>query len=843
MREAASGFGSVNDTRKILVSVTAAQIVSLSGTWNVRSSDGSLQLVGTVPGCVHTDLRAANLMGDPHWRDEEKHQLWITEKDWIYERRFSVTEAFLEHEHVELVAEGLDTLTEIQINGNVLATTDNMFRCYRFPLNDRLKAGENSICVTFRSPLPLLAEKHAKRPLTTWNVNEAAYASRGYIRKMACSFGWDWGLMGATAGIWKPINLEAWDAAKLDNVRLQQVHEDGLVRLHVVPEFLGAPAANEQVRVIVEKDSAVVCDDAGPADKALTCTLTNPTLWFPNSLGSQPLYTVRILYTTGDGSVRGQLARRIGLRTLALVREADEYGESFTFSINGRKAFMKGANWIPAELYPSAVDRQRLRPLLVAARDSHMTMLRVWGGGIYESEDFYDLCDELGLLVWQDFAFACGSYPLDDPTFVENARMEAIDNIRRLRHRASLALWCGNNELEQGIVGGENYEDGRMPWKDYVAFFDGVLGATTAEYDGVTPFWPGSPHTPAPGDRLDFNDNNRGDTHMWSVWFGGKPFEAQRQWTTRFMSEFGFQSFPEMKTIEAFTEPEDRNLTSYIMDFHQRSGPGNKTILSYIASWFLMPNSLASTVTLSQLSQALCVEFATEHLRRIQPRSMGVLYWQLNDLWPAPTWSSIDYFGRWKALQHFARRFNEPLHVSLLEHTESTPQMAIHLSNQRLDSTEADVHWRVVTTSGVTVEQGSLRVLIPAQTNEEITRLDCETLIQKFGRRSLLFYSWAQRSEDSQTAIVMNSFSRPKHLTLEDPGLESQTVTHDETRVDITLQTQRPALWVRLSHPDPATEFSDNYFHLLPGQPKTISATTATAPTGPFVVESLISWS
>lgn len=831
------------------------RILDLAGRWELTEAGGGEPLPAQVPGCVHTDLIAAGRLPPLWWRDNELEHQWPCERDWTYTRTIDVDADLLARDRVWLRCDGLDTLAEITVNDVRVLSADNMHRIWEADLKPALRLGANTVRVQLRSVLPVIAAKDAERHLPAWNTYAEAFRGKSWVRKMACAFGWDWGPMVPTAGIWRGICVHAADHGRLEAVRVQQHHQSAGVTLAIT-------AAVEQFRddgltlhANAAIDGAVVATTKAAVDGPLALHVAKPQLWWPNGAGAQPLYTVRVELRAADGGVVDVWERRIGLRTLTLVREEDQWGESFAFAVNGVRLFAKGANWIPCDIFPSQVTRATYANLLGSAAEAGMNMIRAWGGGIYENDDFYDCCDELGLLVWQDFAFACATYPTFDPAFMANVRQEAIDNIRRLRHHPCIALWCGNNELEQGLVD-ETWTASAMSWPDYAKLFDRLLPDLVAAEHGEAPYWPCSPHSPY-GNRRNFNNDRCGDAHAWSVWFGGQSFESQREWTYRFQSEFGFQSFPEPRTVAAFTEPHERQLNSYVMDYHQRSKTqGNKTIFAYLLDWFLPPKDLDATLWLSQLTQALCVQYAAEHSRRIQPRMEGCLYWQINDMWPAATWSSIDVFGRWKALQHFAKCFFAPVLVSGLEDLRDDT-VAVHVSNHRPEPLRAEVRWRVTDAAGVELAAGHEPVTVASQTNVHATTIACAAFRRRLGTADRAACDLKQKAHGILgqfagdrdllvwTAVVadgevlsrnLTCFARPKHLLLTRPSITT-TVQADGDAFAITLRADRPALWTRLELRDTDVRFSDNFFHLdgqetitvrcVPGQPLSLTEVQA----------------
>ena len=788
--------------------VRAVETLDLGGeNWLLHRPGTGETYPARVPGCVHLDLVRAGVIPTLDWRDNEATQQWIDGEDWVYSRRFSLELGTLTAHRIELVCDGLDTLATVSINGAPVLEADNMFRVWRVDVLSLLRPGENKLEIAFHSTLPTIAQGQAQRRLREWNIYFDRHAGRGYVRKMACSYGWDWGPVAATAGIWKNICLERVRSARWQNVHIRQQHTPGSVVLQIGWESEGSGTGRFSLlrrgRLIAETSAAAV-------DGHAELYVAEPELWWPVDLGPQALYEFRATLTGADGAT-DVWERRIGVRSLRLVREPDASGETFFFEVNGRAIFCKGSNWVPHRILLPEITRSALRRLLEDAAGAHMNMLRVWGGGIYESDDFYDLCDELGILVWQDFAFACGMYPSWDEKFLANVEAEASDNVRRLRHHACLALWCGNNELEGDFAGTAAY-----PWDVYGALFDELLPAVCARLDPDTPYWPGSPHTPV-GLRENSSDDGSGDAHHWSVFFGRKPFEHQRKWRCRFLSEYGFQSFPELRTIESFTLPEERTLTSRIIDYHQRSEVGNQTIFSYLLEWFQPAHEFADVLVLTQLTQALCVRYGAEHLRRLQPHCGGALYWQINDVWPCASWSSIDSFGRWKALHYDARRFFAPVLVSIEENLH-TSRARIHVSNQLPADAALELRWQITDTDGAVLLENASSLTVPSQTGRYIADLDASPFLGRYHPHDLMIWAWASHGGQ----VVSRNWaplSRPKHLSLSRPGLRTRIDERPEGTF-VHVACDRPAPYVVLSVPGVDTWFDDNFFHLHPGEPR-----------------------
>jgi beta-mannosidase len=802
---------------------------SLNGKWTVQQSGQKMTMPAIVPGSVHTDLLAAGQIDDPFFRTQEFDAHWVSEADWEYKRSFDVGKTLLSHDTVSLVCHGLDTLATVWINGKEVGQSDNMFRTYEFPVKGFLKRGTNSIRIRFASALNYTLQKGRERSMPAWNL-DVTVGQPAHIRKEPCNFGWDWGIRTVTCGIWRDTSLVGHSGARLADVRVSQEHQSRKkvnLTVAVVAEMLDSPAVESTVRVSLDGKPVAQTTVALPSGSgSATIAVPNPELWWPNTMGDQPLYDVEVVLQNSDGEELDSWSRRIGLRTLRLDRHADTWGESFQFVVNGVPFFAKGANWIPADAFNDRVTPERYRDLIESTAFANMNMLRVWGGGLYEEEVFYDLCDEYGICVWQDFMFACSAYPTYDEAFLANIEKEAIDNVRRLRSHPSMALWCGNNELEQGLVGPE-WTDKSMSWTDYSRVFDDMLPRIVGELDGETDYWPASPHSPC-GDRTDHRNPTCGDAHLWDVWHSLKPFEWYRSCEHRFNSEFGFQSFAEPKTTRDYTDPIDRNVTSYVMEHHQRSGPGNSIIMHYMLSWFRLPTGFDETLWTSQILQGMAIKYAVEHWRRSMPRGMGTLYWQLNDTWPVASWSSIDYHHRWKALHYMARKFFSPILVSGLEDVDAGT-VEVHVTSDSLQVRELTLRWTVTDARGVEFTAGEKSFKTGKNTNRKVHTLSLKSEIETHSVRNLLV--WLEVFEgDQRVSENLVTFARPKHLELsQTPRISSSVKKNRDGRFTVTLRSKAAALWTWIELSDDDFRADDNFVHLRPGMPATLDVTPKTA--------------
>jgi len=799
------------------------QTIDLTGQWQLSQVGETQTIRATVPGCVHTDLLAAKKIPDPFYRDNEIDLLWIGEMDWLYRRDFDVPADLLQRDRVRLRCRGLDTLATIRVNGKIVGKTDNMFRTWEFDVAGALVEGANTIEVRFDATLPVLRKLDRHRELPAWTG--ARLNGGGWIRKAPCNYGWDWGIRTVTCGIWRPMEIVAFDTARLTDLRVRQEHgKRGRVTLNVAATAEATGRSQLEAVTTVTLDGTVVAEataDVKRGKAEVDFPIPDPQLWWPNGMGAQPLYEVTVDLLDAAGGLLDTTSRRIGLRTLTLRREDDAWGQSFQFVVNGVPFFAKGANWIPADAFFTRMTAERYADLLRSAAGAHMNMLRVWGGGVYADDVFYDLCDELGLCVWQDFIFACGTYPAFDADFMANVEAEAVDNVRRLRHHPSLALWCGNNEMEQGLVG-EKWTHSTMSWDDYKRLFDKLLPKVVNAHDGERDYWPSSAHTPR-GDRGDANDPTCGDAHLWAVWHGRRPFEWYRTTEHRFCSEFGFQSFPEPRTVAGYTVRSDRNVSSYVMEHHQRSGIGNATIMHYMLSWFRMPRNFEMTLWVSQILQGLAIQYAVEHWRRNSPPSAGTLYWQLNDTWPVASWSSIDYHGRWKALHYLARRFYNPLMVSGV--ADDRGGIEVYVSSDLPAPSEATLSWTLTDLAGKTLEADGKALKVATRRSARVAKLNFAEHFQSAGPRGII--AWLELSVDGETvSSSVVTFAKPKHLDLPDPEI-SATVKKADGGFELNVKAKRPALWAWLELAGMDVRFSDNFFHLRPGRPVRLLARPA----------------
>ena len=776
--------------------------LSLSGSeWSFTQRGGEA-MPATVPGCNYHDLLRLGKIEDPFVGVNEEKALWVGEADFDYFRTFTLAPEDLEADRIELFCAALDTLCRVYVNGALVGEGRNNHIGYAFDVIQVLRAGENTLRVEFDSPMRYARDMAGQ--FTT--APDANLTGRTHIRKAQCHFGWDWGPCIPISGITGEIALRFYRGAKLLPMELTQAHGDGKVTVRVKAEA-EAFQPDINLRIILFSPAGEML--AQSEGDRLEVIIENPELWWTHDLSDraeQPLYTVKAEALLGNAIV-DTMERRIGLRTIELDRGADEFGNNFRFLINGAPIFAKGANWIPPDAFPDRAGAETRRSLLAQCVEANMNMLRVWGGGYYETDEFYDICDSMGLLVWQDFAFACAPYPFDRPDFLENVKAEVEYNVKRLRHRASLALWCGNNEIESMAIMWLPY---RKLQAEQGRFFWGTLPGWVRGLDAQRPFISTSPTGVA--FMRGVESDGEGDTHIWHVWHGMQELPYFRKRLTRFCSEFGQQSFPSMETIRAFNGAGEPVLSDPAMKSHQKCISGNQKILYYIAASYRLPKKFADLVYLSQLTQADCVAYATEHWRRNRGRCNGSLYWQLNDTWPVTSWSSIEYSGRAKALQYYARRFNAPVCVSI---DDDRGAAKIYVLNDTREARGLTLAQELMDFDGCVLYASECRVEAPALSARAVAD------VPERDRRCVL----RVRLKDGGEVISERALLFDKEKNLDLPRCEFTTVVDvKDGAAYVTVRSDKFARAVRVESDLLKDNFSDNFVDLFPGEPVTIAA-------------------
>lgn len=786
------------------------QTCTLNGTWQLSAGHRSLESVDMqIPGTVLSGLLAAGKIKDPFYRTNEDATRALFWKDYVFTRTFDVDEELLAQQHIVLVCEGLDTLAEISINGTFLAKTDNMHRTWKFQAKKLLHPGKNEIQIVFRSVLRFIEDYPYEAHKKINYIPCGSMKGNQLLRKAHSMFGWDWGPQTIDAGIFRDIYLQGYSHARIEDIRIHQQHAKNVsVQTSIT---LSESVPGQKLCVELSEDGAdkplqtKLCKTNADGVAAVDFVIENPKLWWPNDYGDQPLYIVRTTLLDEDGTSLESITRRIGLRTLTISQEKDEWGNEFAFCVNGVKIFTRGGNYIPDDCLYTRITEKKLDYILESCRRAHFNCVRVWGGGYYPSDAFYDLCDEKGLIVWQDLMYACNVYDVTD-AFAENCRQETYDNVRRLRHHASLGLWCGNNEIESAWDHWGDFQK-ETPYlrADYIRLFEEVLPKAVQEADGETFYWHSSPSSGGCFDNPD--DANRGDTHYWDVWHEQKPFTDYRKYFFRFCSEFGFQSFPCAKTVNSFTLEDDRNIFSRVMESHQKNDAANGKMLYYLSENLRYPKDLTHLLYASQVLQGMAIKYGVDHWRRNRGRCMGTLYWQINDDWPAPSWSSIDYFGRWKALHYMAQKFYAPHAVSM---TLEDHRCHVYFSNESFETTEYSLTLSIRDLSGNVLETYETKGNSPAFSAIETAVVDiCSWEDQKDD----IFLEAVIHTKDQKVLKDVETLVPYKYLNLKNPVISTEAEeTNDAFILHISSDCFAP--FVALDFDDADVIFSDNFFHL-----------------------------
>ena len=786
------------------------QTCTLNGTWQLSAGHRSLESVDMqIPGTVLSGLLAAGKIKDPFYRTNEHATRALFWKDYVFTRTFDVDEELLAQQHIVLVCEGLDTLAEISINGTFLAKTDNMHRTWKFQAKKLLHPGKNEIQIVFRSVLRFIEDYPYEAHKKINYIPCGSMKGNQLLRKAHSMFGWDWGPQTIDAGIFRDIYLQGYSHARIEDIRIHQQHAKNVsVQTSIT---LSESVPGQKLCVELSEDGAdkplqtKLCKTNADGVAAVDFVIENPKLWWPNDYGDQPLYIVRTTLLDEDGTSLESITRRIGLRTLTISQEKDEWGNEFAFCVNGVKIFTRGGNYIPDDCLYTRITEKKLDYILESCRRAHFNCVRVWGGGYYPSDAFYDLCDEKGLIVWQDLMYACNVYDVTN-AFAENCRQETYDNVRRLRHHASLGLWCGNNEIESAWDHWGDFQK-ETPYlrADYIRLFEEVLPKAVQEADGETFYWHSSPSSGGCFDNPD--DANRGDTHYWDVWHGQKPFTDYRKYFFRFCSEFGFQSFPCAKTVNSFTLEDDRNIFSRVMESHQKNDAANGKMLYYLSENLRYPKDLTHLLYASQVLQGMAIKYGVDHWRRNRGRCMGTLYWQINDDWPAPSWSSIDYFGRWKALHYMAQKFYAPHAVSM---TLEDHRCHVYFSNESFETTEYSLTLSIRDLSGNVLETYETKGNSPAFSAIETAVVDiCSWEDQKDD----VFLEAVIHTKDQKVLKDVETLVPYKYLNLKNPVISTEAEeTNDAFILHISSDCFAP--FVALNFDDADVIFSDNFFHL-----------------------------
>lgn len=751
------------------------------------------------PFSVLSALIESGQIEHPYFGGNESEARDLLYNDCSATAKFVLDKDLLGKKHICIGFEGIDTVSEIYLNGRLLGKTENMHRAYFFDAKGFLKEGENILRINISSAILYVLNKQAKNKVRGFNDWMKGFA---HIRKPHYSFGWDWAPQLPDMGVYKKAYIKAFDDVEIEDTLITQEHEGGSVRLNISSDVFSEGQLKYCAEIYSPEGERIFYSESD--SPKVQASIEKPRLWWPNGLGEQPLYKVAVRAVSPSGE-QDEREYYIGLRTLRVCDERDEYGRQFCFEVNGRKIFSMGGNFVPQDSLIKNITRERTARLLSDLKEANFNTVRVWGGGYYPDDEFYDLCDRLGLIVWQDFMFACTTV-YADRDFRKNIREEFTKQIKRLRHHACLGLFCGNNEIEMLFADWKHYEKGIKDKWHYRVVFEKMLPALCRQHAGGILYIPSSPTS---GGRFRKpNDDRRGDTHFWQVWHGLKPFEEYRNHYFRFCSEFGFESFPDVKTAQTFAKG-NLNPFSEEMEHHQRCPDGNARILYHISKKYLCPSGFEDFVFISQILQNDAIKFNVEHLRRNRPRCMGALYWQINDCWPAVSWSSIDYFGRPKALHYGAKKFFSPVIVSLCRTGDN---VEIHVCNERLQPFEGRIEYCIASDDGIMLkEQKEFRV-------PELTAKCLQTVPigdKMIDGRKYFLAAALYDGRDNLISSSVELFVKPKHFLFRMPNF-SVNVREEEGGKFIDITSDVLTYYLQISFEGGDFRLSDNFTHITP---------------------------
>jgi beta-mannosidase len=791
----------------------------LEATWSFRQAHADKNWTPTaVPISVHNALFENGLIEDPFYRDNETKLQWIEEKDWEFQGVFQVDGATLARKHIEIEFKQLDTYAHVYINDSLVLETDNMFRTWRADIKRWLRPGENRLNIYFDSP--------TKRVEPAWKAlgYELPGGIRTMSRKAQFHYGWDWGPRFAGCGMLKKPELVVWDDFIFESVYFTATHITP-EKARIAAYFRYRSDISAKMSILTHGEKGSTIDERfineGVHEDSVWLEVEHPRLWWCRGMGEPNLYKFRLDVRHND-KLMERTDVQMGIRKVELVTQPDASGQPFYFKLNGKPVFCLGANYIPQDIFQERVTKARYDQLMADVTASNMNMLRVWGGGIYEEDYFYELCDQQGIMVWQDFMYACALYP-GDGRFLKTASREALDQIERLRKHPSMVLWCGNNENNEawhnwGWQMKFNEAQRKKLWRDYEILFNDLLPTLVYNYAAGVPYWESSPKY----SRYHPKAMTEGDSHYWGIWHDEEPFEVFNKKIPRFMSEYGLQSFPEWRTIQSFTQPEDRTLESSVMLVHQKHPRGNALIAEYMQRDYRMPEQFEDFVYVSQLLQAEGMRTGIEAHRRNKPYCMGTLYWQLNDVWPVASWSSIDYYGRWKAMQYYVRESFSP--VAALPILEADT-LRVYAVCDQAKPVQTAVRVRILTFSGKEIFSEKIdSALFDQLQSRPIWSASVKKLLGKTDRNNVVAEITVEGKVPYRRLFY---FGPPRKLSLP-RAIINWTATAVPGGVELALESTQLAKNVYL-RTEADGFFADNYFDLLPGERKVVLFKTKAA--------------
>ena len=791
--------------------------IDLSGTWTLSCTKPGFQAIpGPIPGENCSALIDAGLAPDPYIAFNENEIQWVREYDWTWSRKFEVGEDFLDQKRIWLNIDSLDTVGEIRINGRTVVSSRNMFCRIRTEVKEFLRTGENTIEAVITAVEKYGASEADKFPLKIGNgIGLRRMTNLNLVRKIQCQGGWDWGPCIPVSGIYGEIALEGSNGARIEHVYTRQTHVPGICILEVTAEIDSDFDGVQQVVFVFDKTVRTVSAELHRGINKVNTVfkVKNPRLWYPAGYGEQPLYELTV---TADSC---RVWKRIGLRDLKTVSHPDEHGICLYFEVNGIAVFAKGADWIPIDARPQTYTRERYDRLLSNAVEANMNALRVWGGGLYENDDFYDLCDEKGILLWHDCMFACAQYPASDD-FLSLVRAEIDYQVKRLRDHACIALWCGDNECGQFLRWAGQKE---LPLILNYDRFNQAVGRAVAAADPTQTFWPTSPCN-SQSDISGWDDDSKGDMHYWKVWHSGADFEAYYDVVPRFCSEFGFQAFPAQNTVDFYTQGQQRNVTSPLMEHHQRNAAGNSKIVEMFTRYFRFPATFEDFIYLSQVQQAVAIKSGVEFWRTLKPVCMGTIYWQLNDNWPVASWSSLDYFGSWKQLHYHAKRFYAPVMAAAIR--KNPDIIELRMANDLMHEVAGKLFLSVYSVHGEVKKTRDFPVRLGPNSAAVLETIPVRELTDD-PENEFLYLEFQGQAQGRALTFTNECFmAKYKKYQLDQPQIGHRFFKAEDGTVQLELSTDKPAFYVFAEFKGIQSVFSDNSFTLLPDRPRILSLRT-----------------